>query len=129
MTEWQGAILRTQMTRLEGRSAPLGERSIPDGRLKEIAGISPARLYEGCTRSSYHLYMFRYDERIFGLAGSALEAARSRRHPFFGRLFAVEHGAVAAEQPEFARVPEGLFQAELANTAGGNNCPANDKLC
>ena len=30
--------------------------------LKEIPGITPARMYDGCTRNAYHLYMFRYDK-------------------------------------------------------------------
>jgi len=34
--------------------------------LKEISGITPARMYGGCTRNAYHLYMFRYDEKHFG---------------------------------------------------------------
>ena len=31
--------------------------------LREIPGIAPARMYDGCTRNAYHLYMFRYDPR------------------------------------------------------------------
>jgi perosamine synthetase len=33
--------------------------------LQQIPGITPARMYEGCTRSAYHLYMFRYDPSRF----------------------------------------------------------------
>jgi len=33
--------------------------------LNEIPGIKPARLYDGTTRSAYHLYMFRYDKSHF----------------------------------------------------------------
>ena len=33
--------------------------------LKEIPGIAPARMYPGCTRNAYHLYMFRYDKTRF----------------------------------------------------------------
>ena len=36
--------------------------------LGEIQGIAPVRNYEGCTRSAWHLYMFRYDkDRFAGL--------------------------------------------------------------
>jgi hypothetical protein len=34
--------------------------------LKEIPGITPAKLYEGCTRNAYHLYMFRYKSEPLG---------------------------------------------------------------
>src|SRR2546429_340270 len=38
-------------------------------RLLQIPGIIPARMYEGCTRNAYHLYIFRYDrERFAGLS-------------------------------------------------------------
>ena len=33
--------------------------------LREIPGIAPAKMYEGCTRNAYHLYMFRYDPKEF----------------------------------------------------------------
>ena len=33
--------------------------------LKDIPGIAPARMYDGCTRNAYHLYMFRYDRQHF----------------------------------------------------------------
>ena len=31
----------------------------------QIPGIAPARMYEGCTRNAWHLYMFRYDSSQF----------------------------------------------------------------
>ena len=33
--------------------------------LSEIPGITPARMYEGCTRNAYHIYMFRYQPEAF----------------------------------------------------------------
>jgi dTDP-4-amino-4,6-dideoxygalactose transaminase len=67
MTEWQGAMLLAQMTRLEAQSARRWENAcFLNKALAGIPGISPARLYEGCTRSAYHLYMFRYNKDGFG---------------------------------------------------------------
>lgn len=67
MTEWQGAVLRAQMTRLEEQSDRRWDNAqYLSKMLQQIPGIAPARLYEGCTRSSYHLYMFRYLKEQFG---------------------------------------------------------------
>ncbi len=62
MTEFQAGILLEQLTRLEQQSRKREEnaRYLTD-LLSEIPGIRPARMYAGCTRNAYHLYMFRYD--------------------------------------------------------------------
>jgi perosamine synthetase len=70
MTEFQGAILLAQLTRLE-EQARTREQSAAylTKLLGEIPGLSPAKMYDGCTRNAYHLYMFRYDAAHFsGLA-------------------------------------------------------------
>ena len=56
------------------------------GLLKEIPGIAPARMYPGCTRNAYHLYMFRYDPAAFaGLSRAAfLKALRAEGVPASG---------------------------------------------
>ena len=67
MTEFQGALLQAQMARLEDQSRTREENAkYLSSMLREIPGISPARMYDGCTRNAYHLYMFRYDRKHFG---------------------------------------------------------------
>ncbi|RPJ51721.1 MAG: DegT/DnrJ/EryC1/StrS family aminotransferase [Chloroflexi bacterium] len=66
MTEFQGAILSEQLTRLPEQSARRsknGQRL--DGLLAQIAGIHPTVLLETTTCHSYHRYMFRYDPQTF----------------------------------------------------------------
>ena len=69
MTEFQGALLNAQMTRLEAQSKTRTDNArYLTSLLKEIPGIAPERPYDGCTRNAYHLYMFRYDnDRFAGL--------------------------------------------------------------
>src|SRR5687768_16962102 len=67
MTEFQAALLLAQMTRLEAQARTRDENAAYlTSLLKQIAGIAPAHMYEGCTRNAYHLYMFRYDPAPFG---------------------------------------------------------------
>lgn len=70
MTEFQGALLQAQMTRIEEQAKRRTENAkYLDGLLKEIPGIIPQRSYDGCTRHAYHLYAFRYKpEQFAGLS-------------------------------------------------------------
>ena len=66
ITEFQGALLLQQLTRLEEQARRREQNAAYLSQLlKEIPGIVPARMYEGCTRNSYHIYMFRYDAAGF----------------------------------------------------------------
>lgn len=66
LTEFQGALLLAQMSRLEEQAKRRSENAAYlTSLLKEIPGIYPAKLYKGTTDSAYHLYMFRYDKNHF----------------------------------------------------------------
>lgn len=66
MTEFQAAILLAQMTRIPEQIRQRSDNAAYlTELLSEIPGIKPAKLYEGTTRSAYHLYMFRYDKEAF----------------------------------------------------------------
>ncbi len=89
MTEFQGALLAAQLTRLEDQSRRREQNAAYlTTLLREIPGITPARTYEGCTRNAYHLYMLRYDPAGFeGLPRSKfLEALCRRGNPLLRRL-------------------------------------------
>ncbi|HTE24266.1 DegT/DnrJ/EryC1/StrS family aminotransferase [Flavitalea sp.] len=77
LTEFQGAILLAQMSRLVDQSNRRSENAIYLTKLlNEIPGIKPAKLYEGTTKSAYHLYMFRYDKTQFaGLSREKFQKA------------------------------------------------------
>lgn len=66
LTEFQSAILTAQMARLEEQARKRSENAAYLNLLfDEIAGITPAKLYDGVTNSAYHLYMLRYDPSQF----------------------------------------------------------------
>lgn len=68
MTEFQAAILRQQLTRLD-KQIRHRERLAHylSKKLNSIDGISPLIQDERTTLHGYHIYMFRYDESVIGL--------------------------------------------------------------
>jgi dTDP-4-amino-4,6-dideoxygalactose transaminase len=132
MTEFQGALLMAQMTRIQTQAKTRSENAAYlTSMLKEIPGIAPARMYEGCTRNAYHLYMFRYDKSRFA------ELPRAQ----FLKALAAE-GIPAASgytplntQPFLkdairSRGYQKLFPANvLEQWEERNRCPQNDRLC
>ena len=99
--------------------------------LREIPGIQPARLYEGCTRSAHHLYMFRYDPRKF---------ANLERSKFLKALSAEGIPASAGYSPLnkepflkntlHSRGFQRIFSKQrISEWEQQSQCPENDKLC
>jgi len=66
MTEWQGAVLLAQMTRLEEQTRTRDANGqYLNARLAEVPGIRPLARGPRVTRHSQHLYIFRYDPTAF----------------------------------------------------------------
>ena len=66
LSEWQGAILGAQLTRLDEQTA----RRFQNGRrldslLSQIPGISPQAQDERITRNGHYAYIFHFDRRAF----------------------------------------------------------------
>lgn len=132
LTEFQAALLMAQMTRLEAQSNVRWENGqYLTSLLREIPGIQPARMYGGCTRNAFHLYMFRYLKEQFEGAPRAafLKALHAEgvpcssgysplnKEPFLKSVLA-------------SRGMRALFGKErLARWEEQNRCPANDRLC
>ena len=132
MTEFQGALLRTQLARLDAQSRTRWENAqYLTGRLKEIAGLAPARLYEGCTRSAYHLYMFRYDPHGFsGLPRSRFLKALEAEGIPCSRGYTPLNKEPFLENTLNSRAYRKIYsEAELAQHRERNHCPENDRLC
>jgi perosamine synthetase len=133
MTEFQGAILLAQLTRLEEQAKTREQNAAYLTKLLgEIPGIRPARMYDGCTRNAYHLYMFRYDAAHFsGLAREkflkAMQAegvpcsggyAPLNKEPFLKRT-------LASRAYRFIYPEKTLKELEERN----RELPENDRLC
>jgi len=132
MTEFQGALLLQQLTRLEAQSRTRTENALHLTKLlKEIPGISPARMYDGCTRNAYHLYMFHYDDAHFaGLPRSRfLKALRAEGIPASGGYTPLNKEPFLKEALGSRAFKSIYTQQELAGYEERNHCPENDKLC
>ena len=132
MTEFQGALLLTQLERLE-EQARRRERNAErlSAQLAAIPGITPAKMPAGCTRNAYHLYMFRYDPA--GFAGLPRER--------FLEALAAEgirgsSGYSPLNQDEFlentlaSRAYQAIYSAkQIEEWRERNHCPRNEQLC
>jgi perosamine synthetase len=133
MTEFQGALLTAQMTRLEAQSKIRRDNAAYlTSLLREIPGTVPAKLYPGCTANSWHLYMFKYQPEKFsglsrakflkaldaeGIPASTGYAPRLNKEPF---LLNAMH---SRGYQRFCK-PE-----QIALWEKNNHCPENDLLC
>jgi dTDP-4-amino-4,6-dideoxygalactose transaminase len=66
LSEWQGAILSAQLTRLDEQTLLRHQNSqLLDKLLGEIEGITPQRLDDRCTRNGHYAYIFHHDSTAF----------------------------------------------------------------
>lgn len=132
MTEFQAGLLVAQMTRLEAQSKIRESNArYLTSLLKEIPGIVPARLHDGCTRNAWHLYMLRYDKTKFANLPrakflKALAAEGVPASPGYTPLNKARLIQTAFASRGFQRL---FSEAELKNWAARNHCPDNDQLC
>jgi dTDP-4-amino-4,6-dideoxygalactose transaminase len=132
MTEFQAALLLQQLTRLEEQSRVREQNAEYLSRLlREIPGISPARMYEGATRNGYHLYMFRYDPAHFADLPRArfLAALDKEGIPCAGGYTPLNKEPFIKAKLN-SRVYRMMYsQPEIDGWEARNECPENDKLC
>jgi len=133
LCEFQGNLLQAQMTRVIEQSNRRNENGLYLTKLLgEIPGIKPAKLYEGATRSAYHLYMFRYDPAAFaGLDRArflaALGAEGVPASPGYGVMNKDAYVSGLAKNQHFLKLyGEKKLQDWLARNQA---LPQNDKLC
>jgi dTDP-4-amino-4,6-dideoxygalactose transaminase len=132
MTEFQAALLLAQWERLEEQSRLREENGEYLTRiLREIPGITPARMYDGCTRNAYHLYMLRYGpEHFAGLPRARfLQALEAEGIPCSGGYSPLNREPFVRhtlDSPAFRRI---YTQADIDAYTARNHCPENDRLC
>jgi dTDP-4-amino-4,6-dideoxygalactose transaminase len=132
LTEFQAAILLAQMTRLDAQAATRDKNgAYLTSILKEIPGITPAKMYEGNTRNAYHLYMLRYDKsRFAGLPkASFVKALQAEGIPASGGYTPLNKEPFLKEALA-SRGYQRIYDANtLAEWNERNACPANERLC
>jgi dTDP-4-amino-4,6-dideoxygalactose transaminase len=66
LSEWQGAVLRQQLSRLDVQAATRSKNAaLLDHALAEIEGIKPQALDLRCTRNGHYCYIFHVDSSAF----------------------------------------------------------------
>jgi len=66
LSEWQGAILNVQLSRLDEQTKRRHQSSrLLDRLLREIPGITPQKLDERCTRNGQYAYIFHVNKKEF----------------------------------------------------------------
>ena len=132
LTEFQGALLTAQMTRLQEQARTREGNAVHLTRLlSQIPGVAPARMYDGCTRNAYHLYMFRYDPgRFAGLPRAAfIKALAAEGIPTqagYSPLNKQPFLDDALSAPGFRTI---YSKARIDQWRERNQCPENDRLC
>ncbi|QEC51322.1 dTDP-4-amino-4,6-dideoxygalactose transaminase [Anseongella ginsenosidimutans] len=131
LTEFQGGLLLAQMTRTEEQARRRNENaSYLTELLNEIPGIMPAKLYEGTTRSAWHLYMFRYDKEYFaGLSREKfIEALNAEGVPCssgYGPMNRQDYVTGLAKNKHYLRI---YGEKVMNQWLERSQCPQNDKL-
>ena len=132
MTEYQAAILLSQMKRLEKDTQTRGENAnYLTSRIKDIPGIVPHKLYKGATRAAYHLYPFRYKKEHFNnlSRGKFLSALRAEGIPCsggYGPQYKDGLIEVALNSKNFKRA---FSKKRLDSYRKELHYPENDQLC
>lgn len=131
LTEFQGSLLLSQMTRLAEQTKRRNENAAYLTKLlKEIPGIQPAKLYEGTTASAYHLYMFRYyKEQFAGMSRAKfLEALSAEGIPCaagYGKINKDLYVTDLAKNKHYLRI---YGEKTMKEWLERNECPVNDTL-
>jgi len=132
ITEFQAGILLAQLTRLEEQMKTREENAqYLTEHLKEIDGILPAAMYEGCTRNAYHLYMFRYDaEKFDGLPRDRfIKALEAEGIPASSGYIPLNKEPLIRATVESRAYRKCFSEAELRDYTDRIECPENDRLC
>src|ERR1700730_9906866 len=71
LSEWQGAVLSAQLSRLDGQARRRHQNArLLDKLLATIPGITPQKLDARCTRNGQYAYIFHVDGNEFAGAGT-----------------------------------------------------------
>jgi dTDP-4-amino-4,6-dideoxygalactose transaminase len=132
MDEFHAAMASVQLTRIEHQAETRdGNAEYLTKLLNEIPGVQVAKRYAGCTRSAWHLFIFRYRKDDFaGLPKAKLVRALNAE----GIPAAAGYGPLNRESFLNAALTSRHFQSiyskeRLARWQERNECPQNERLC
>ena len=127
LSEWQGAVLSQQLTRLDQQAAiRTRNAAYLDRALREIEGITPQSLDPRCTRNGHYAYIFHYDKRAFADVSISqfVEAINAEGIPTQASYPPIHDVGVFRSGeylkrlwPEQTSVDRAVFKREFPNTA------------
>ncbi len=134
LTEFQAAILRAQLGRLDQQVARREENAkYLSEKLKTIDGINPVVQDERTTRHGYHIYMFRYDQiQLETPRGSFIAALEAEGIPAFsGYTFPLYKNPMFLNKRFInGSFPLGTeFHEDLDYASFAEKCPVSEKAC
>jgi len=131
LTEFQANILLSQMIRQQIQDKKRYQNALYLSKLfNDIPGISPAKLYDGVSFVSYHLYMFRFDKSHFaGMSRQrfieALRAEGVSTSSGYGHLNKDTYVTGLAQNKHFLKI---YGEKTMKQWLERNDCPQNDQL-
>ena len=132
MTEYQAAILISQMKRLESDTQKRNENAqYLTSKIKDIPGIIPHKLYEQVTRAAYHLYPFRYKKEHFNNAprDKFLAALEAEGIPCSGGYGPQYRDGLIEEALNSKNFKRAFSKERLDRYRRELHYPDNDQLC
>jgi perosamine synthetase len=134
MTEYQAAIGLAQLQRLDAQTTTRNQNAAYlKGKIQQVPGITPYKLYDNVTRAAFHLFGFRMDESAFkGLTRDNFVAAlRAEGIPVSTGYTPLNTQPFIRETFETAGYKKSYPKKELDYNVflEKNACPQNEKLC
>ena len=132
LTEFQGALLSAQMSRIESQARRRGENAKRlDTILAKAPGLTPCTVSKDCTRNAYHLYMFRYDATRFGGRSRAdfLKHLAKARIPASGGYAALQDEPFLKNTFESRGYQFAYGKNYFDKWRKRNDCPVNRRAC
>ncbi len=132
MDEFHAALASVQLGRVE-QQAKTRETNAAylTALLRDIPGILPARMYAGCTRNAWHLYIFRYQPEGFAGLPKArfLKALTAEGIPASGGYTPLNRDAFLTNTFDQRHFQAIYSKERLARWKERNVCPENDRFC
>ncbi len=131
LTEFQASLLLAQYARFNRQQDTRHANALHlTAQLRQIPGITPAKLLGDGSRSGWHLYMMRYDkDRFSGLSREkflkALAASGIPASSGYTALNQTAHVKALAANPHYQRI---YGKERMKQWLELSACPVNDKL-
>ena len=134
ITEFQAAILRCQLRRLDAQNrVRMGNATYLSQKLAEIDGIRPLARDRRTNIHSNHIYIFRYDEKTIGLKREVfIRALNAEGIPAFsGYTFPLYKNPMFLNKRFInGAFPLGtVYHADLDYAAFERKCPVAERAC